>query len=164
MSGLRIVMAWLFTGILVTSFPAFAFERVFTTPEERAQLDMVRYRHSDGTTDSEAGVPEDRHTLSVEGLVHRPGGRDVVWVNKRSRYVQEQGRHDWRLVPMNRQPAVEVRLKDSERYTLKPGQSLLLDQGRLQESFESPAPQASDSMSSAEDASTEEPDPAGVTE
>jgi hypothetical protein len=101
--------------------------RLFTTPEQRAQL-------TQGLTSS--GAPSAAPSQSgakVQGVIRRGDGTALVWVNGKP-LGKGQSFDGARVLDANRRRAV-VQPPKGDPITLKPGQSLS-DDGRVQDAWE----------------------------
>jgi hypothetical protein len=99
--------------------------RLFTTPQERYQLDVARGLIAPPPAPPVAApAPPPPAPLTVDGFVRRSAGRSTVWVNQASqdaRPAQFSG-------PAN-QPRVTLTLPGGARVKVKPGQTIDANNG-----------------------------------
>jgi hypothetical protein len=122
--------------------------RLFLTPEQRAQLDIVRARRDPRVpvaTDAEpvaaapaAPVPQGPDTVTYNGVVRRSDGKSTVWINGKA--VDERQRirsaHEVSVVGMRADGAVAVAIPQASRTaSLKVGQRLDVNSGRIEEGY-----------------------------
>lgn len=121
----------------------FADQRLFTTAEQRAQLDTMRAR-MDGDLDDEeeiltaAGVaitdddaevePETESPIGVRGFVQRSGGPPALWFDDGSDIDTDRGRIEGR--------EVVITLPDGRTVRLKPGQIYDPERGEVVDHFQ----------------------------
>ncbi len=123
----RLVLAWLLgTG---TGAGAEELGRLFSTPEERDRLDLVRTSGEPAArsdSGSRAAPAQTTSRLSVNGLVMRERGPDAVWINgervsrgERTREgIRGQGEEGARVRVILPQDAGVVRLKAGQQIDL----------------------------------------------
>ena len=70
---------------ITTGAEAEALGRLFFTPEQRAQLEYSRQQSGQ----AQDGV----HTLAVNGIVQKQGGRRTVWINGIAQPVDKSDEH-----------------------------------------------------------------------
>lgn len=121
--------------------------RLFFTPEQRAQLDVIRARRDPrqpvptgaepvGTTP--APTPQGPDTVTYNGVVRRSDGKSTVWINGKP--IDERSRirasRDVNVVGMRADGAVSVAIPQASRAaSLKVGQRLDVESGRIGESY-----------------------------
>jgi hypothetical protein len=122
--------------------------RLFLTPEQRAQLDIVRARRDprlavapEGehvATAPAAPVPQGPDTVTYSGVVRRSDGKSTLWINGKA--VDERhrirGAHEVNVVGMRADGAVSVAIPQAPRTaSLKVGQRLDVGSGRVEEGY-----------------------------
>ena len=152
----RLALYVLFLAVVVThavaeeTYPSLPFKRLFTTVEERDVLNKNRFNFLGDTTinidennkNSLAEVVEKEREedanrkIIFSGLVVRPDGKNVVWIDGRSQYSGDPKPEDVKAVPLRRDP-LKVSIRANRRIkTLKPGQVWTMSDNSVQESFE----------------------------
>lgn len=139
------LLACLITGLVVaasTSAAEFAGQRLFTTAEQRTQLDAMRARMDGDVDDDEellsaAGVaitdddtevePESESPVGVRGFVQRSGGPPALWLDDDSDIDTDRGRIEGR--------EVVITLPDGRTVRLKPGQVYDPASGEVKDAF-----------------------------
>ncbi len=105
--------------------------RLFYTPQQRAQMDILRLRNG-----GQLSAYEVSQRITVNGLVQRSSGKDTAWVNRTARdahnaitagAIGNRGRAA---------PAVTIELPSGKNVNLKAGQSYDLNSGRVSEPYE----------------------------
>jgi len=123
------------------------FGRLLTTPEERALLETLRHRRTaEGAPEGEVaqgGAADEARVYTLKGLVRRPDGHHVVWLN-RGNTLDGSSTVDGAGVELKKagRKGVPIRLPgDAGRVVLKPGQSYDLATGERYDVFEAAAPE-----------------------
>jgi hypothetical protein len=104
----------LFALAVLSNAQAADLGRLFFTPEERAQMERQHVLTADEASN-------ESHTLIVNGMIQRDGGKRIIWVNGEQ---QTAGSADSRapatvpVIPPGKTTPIEVKV----------GQRLLLDQ------------------------------------
>ena len=131
---------------LASFAPAMAAEppapRLFTTAEQRAQLDRVRHEvpaepEPDAAPPSRAAAPpEPPPPVHLRGFVRRSGGPEAVWVNDDST-LGDVGLGEGLHVDSGRIEGndVVIRLRDGRTIRLKPGQTWDPERGAVRDAF-----------------------------
>lgn len=103
-----------------------AIGRLFTTPQERYQIDVARGLIAPPSPDpapAEAGEPDPPPApVTVNGVVRRSGGKSTVWLNQQ----EEQQR-------LGKQSGVSVTLPSGRQVRIKPGQSVDMNTGAVRD-------------------------------
>lgn len=136
--GAGLYVAALLCLMVVAPSPASAepapFGRLFTSPEERAELDRIRYaKRPDKPRAADkprvAPVPEAEPEVVLkgfryDGMVRRSGGPATAWVDGRPVLVGAADEQGLELdLPDTRSPDLQVNLpRHAEPVTLQPGQ------------------------------------------
>lgn len=122
--------------------------RLFFTPDQRAQLDILRARRDPRqpvTADADPvaaapapAPPQGPDTVTYNGVVRRSDGKSTVWINGKA--VDERNRvrgaHDVDVVGMRADGGVAVVIPQASRVaSLKVGQLLEVNSGRIEESY-----------------------------
>jgi hypothetical protein len=122
--------------------------RLFFTPAQRASLDVARSQRARATLATEeteetvataAPVPQ---TITYDGMVRRSDGKTTVWIN--SRPVVDKGPSPAVVGQVRPDGSVTLQVPQSGRsVVLKPGQSIELLSGAVEERFtrKPPAPE-----------------------
>lgn len=93
--------------------------RLFTTPEQRAQLDAQRYGPPPGTPAPPAPPPPPpppAPPVELNGVVERSSGRSTVWLN------QAPQQEPYNQLDQARGGTLSLRLSNGQVVLLKPGQ------------------------------------------
>ena len=116
-----------------------AFQRLFTTPNERLLLDKKRQRILHPThvkKKRKKPYKELPQNLSINGFILREDGRNTVWINGKATKHKSRTEHGVRIRTDKRREKVRISLPDSgKRITLKAGQSFNTQDGKVQESY-----------------------------
>ena len=149
--------------ISVSAPAADGLGRLFLTPDQRAQLDVARVKRDqrspiNSAAPPAAAVPQGPDIVTYNGVVRRSDGKSTVWINGRP--VNERSRmrndNDVNVLGMRRDGAVSVAIPQTDRTaSLKVGQSLDVNSGRIEESYARRAPLPRD----LENAATASPHP-----
>ncbi len=119
--------------------------RLFLTPEQRAQLEIVRAqrdRRLPITLETEpapvAPVAQGPEIVTYDGMVRRSDGKSTVWINGKP--VNERNRirsdNEVSVTGLRRDGAVSVAIPLAERKaSLKVGQRLDVNSGKINESY-----------------------------
>ena len=117
--------------------------RLFFTPEQRAQLDIVRAQRdprqpvvaeTERAVSPPAPAPQGPDTVTYNGVVRRSDGKSTVWINgkpidERSRI---RGSREVNVVGMRKDGAVYVAVPQASRTaSLRVGQRLEVESGRI---------------------------------
>ena len=116
--------------------------RLFFTPAQRAQLNSHHYLPTPAVTTPEvlADAPDAEHSLTVNGIVQRSGGKRTAWINGAAKTV-EQGDENPTSVMVNLPDQnKKVRLKVGQRVILTPPANT----NATKPSAEEPAPASED--------------------
>jgi hypothetical protein len=106
-------------------------QRLFTTPQQRDELNELRKNPHPGT---EPPVPQPPPYITFNGLVTRSVGPTTLWMNNESSRFQEGFKVD---EPQRQGLVVPIQLAGQRTgFTLKPGQTLNTLNGEIQENFE----------------------------
>ena len=109
--------------------------RLFFTPEQRAQLDVLRTQRAVATKVREEPVPE---FVTYSGIVRRSDGKATVWVNGELLTEAELRNKQSIVGSVGRDGRVRLQTPQATGTTqvqLKVGQSAELLSGRIDESF-----------------------------
>jgi len=119
--------------------------RLFTTPETRARLDQLRARHDySKPVTRQAEETQPVPTLTVNGLVLRSDGRRTTWING-SAILEGEPTREGVQVEIGRKLEDGVRLMLPQGFRtvrLKPGEKLMLPEGRVLDAYEQEAAEA----------------------
>jgi len=119
-----------------TSWATEGLYRLFTTPQERATLNLERAKPPPPPPNTDKGVsisPKLPATLTLNGLIIRSQGPTTVWVNGKNQIYQpgfkiEINQRQGITVPIN------LQLSQSQRLiSLKPGQIINTLDGKVKE-------------------------------
>ena len=139
-------MKWL-TALLLLALPQIAqaadpvpVGRIFFTPEQRAQLDLLRTQKAVASKVRDEPVPEN---VTYNGIVRRSDGKATVWVNNEAMTDAELrvkqsivGRIDRNGQILLQTPQVT----GAGQLQLKVGQSAELLSGKIDETYAAPRP------------------------
>ena len=119
--------------LLISAASAQGFGRLFSTPEERRDLDTLRRK-------GEPSPPETRVSpshLTVNGLVIRDRGPDSVWINGERVSRSGRTREGIRVQGKAKGARVHVILPhDAGSVLLKAGQNVDLETGSVRDAYE----------------------------
>ena len=125
--------------------------RLFLTPEQRAQLDVVREkrdRRLPVTTETEAApvvtapTPQGPDVVTYNGVVRRSDGKSTVWINGKPVNERDKGQtaSDVTVLGVGRDGTVSVSVPHvGRRASLKVGQSLDVNAGTIGEPYTWPS-------------------------
>ena len=96
-SKIILLLSFVFTGICTTQAASDDFGRLFTTPEERKKLQVLRYAAPELDEEIEIIVEEfdvveeevktrDINGITLNGIVYRKGNKSTVWLNGSNSY------------------------------------------------------------------------------
>lgn len=135
--------------------------RLFFTPAQRASLDVARSQRARTTLANErteqdaAPVPQ---TITYGGLVRRSDGRTTVWINNQAVREREPAGGGAIVSRIRPDGSITLQAPQSGRsYDLKPGQSVELLSGTVEEGFSrrtAPRPESKPGAKPAVDART----------
>jgi hypothetical protein len=139
----------LFLLIFFYSYTALSADnlgRLFLTPEQRAQLEIVRAqrdRRLPVTADTEVSlkatpVPQGPEVVTYNGVVRRSDGKSTVWISGKPINEPNSGKHDGvvNVLDLQGDGAVSVAVPQAARTaSLKVGQRLEVTSGRVEESY-----------------------------
>lgn len=118
--------------------------RLFLTPEQRAQLDLVRVkRDQHQTTNSDASMPAmaapaGPGVVTYNGMVKRSDGKSTVWINGKPVNERDRTRKDAEVnvLGLRNDGAVSLAIPQANRIaSLKVGQNLEVTSGRIDEAY-----------------------------
>ena len=95
--------------------------RLFTTPEERRQLDVARGTIAAPPAPPAAPAPPPPQPVTVNGVVRRSGGAATVWLNQEAQSANVNGSR------------VTVTLPSGNKVRIKPGQTVDMNTGAVTE-------------------------------
>lgn len=95
--------------------------RLFFTPAQRTQLDRHKQLSAPTITnaDTATDAPANEHSLTVNGIVQRNGGKRTAWINGAARTVGQSDDNTSVMVNLPDQNK-SVRLKVGQRVLLSP--------------------------------------------
>ena len=96
--------------------------RLFFTPAQRAQLNSHHYLSAPAVTTPEvlADAPETEHSLTVNGIVQRSGGKRTAWINGAAKTVESTDDNTSSVMVNLPDQNKMVRLKVGQRITINP--------------------------------------------
>lgn len=123
--------------------------RLFTTPEQRMQLDQLRYHRQEIVVEVPEIAPEPEPAIvevelidpiTVRGIVHRRGGSNTAWINDGATFRGDMQTQYFKVNPddIDKKGYVRIRLpgeRDSLR--LRVGQSYEPSTGKTHDVIES---------------------------
>lgn len=132
MSAIRLL---LIIALGMAALPAQAMDiaagRIFFTPEQRTQLDMLRKQKAIAAKTSDEPVPE---TVTFNGIVRRNDGKTTVWLNNEALSESDLQNKQSIVGSIGRDGRVTLQAPQSA-VELKVGQSATLFSGKVDESF-----------------------------
>lgn len=141
---LKIALFWgiigLFLGFFAWAVQAEPLQRLFMTPEQRAELDKLRFAPLPNTPEAkQTEIPEPPTQISFRGVVSLPRQAPVVFLDYPNANNNERPSFDAKLVSTPH-PQLEVTLlKSGKVVTLKPGQVLETSNGKVTDIYENPS-------------------------
>jgi len=117
--------------------------RLFTTPQERAQLDLLRQKerqHPAASADSadSTGTPEFEEA-TLDGYVTRSSGKNTAWINQTPHSEAEQV-NSLKVVQMPGHVAqISMLTRDGRRVKVKVGDTLDRVTGKVRKIYDAPA-------------------------
>ncbi len=138
----RIILfpGFMFAGISTVQATSDDFGRLFTTPEERKKLQLLRYAAPETDAETELVVEEKTETRDIEGItlngiVYRKGNKSTVWLNDSNSHEGDPASEYYRI---NRKdinaekvsitvPEVDLQFDLKVGQTYQPNDRLLLD-------------------------------------
>lgn len=108
-----------------------AVGRIFFTPEQRTQLDMLRTQKALASQKSDEPVPE---TVTYSGIVRRSDGKATVWINNEALSEADLRNKQSIVGSIGRDGQVTLQAPQTA-VQLKVGQSATLFSGKVDESF-----------------------------
>ena len=128
--------------LLTPSAQAEGLGRLFFTPAQRAQLNSHHYLPTPAVTTPEvlADAPEAEHSLTVNGIVQRSGGKRTAWINGAAKTVEQSDESPTSVMVNLPDQNKKVRLKVGQRVILTPPANT----NAAKPSAEEPAPASED--------------------
>jgi hypothetical protein len=121
--------------VVIMALPVQAAEpaagRIFFTPEQRTQLDMLRKQKAITSQARDEPVPE---TVTFNGIVRRNDGKTTVWLNNEALSETDLRGKQSMVGSIGRDGRVTLRAPQSA-VELKVGQSATLFSGKVDESY-----------------------------
>jgi hypothetical protein len=113
-------------------FDESALGRLFTTPQQRHQIDAFRKGKSTGAMHDQTS-PAD---VKIQGMVIRSDGKSTVWVNgKNTLESSKVGGVDVKLKSLNHKTDRVTVVINKKAVRLKPGQVWSEDNGKVTDSY-----------------------------
>jgi len=140
-----VLVAWTIAPALL---PAQSLQRIFSTPEMRAELDRLRFQEASGVVIEEpveepfidiptVMINEEKELIyALGGSMRKADGSYTVWVND---VAYDQGNLPENMELLSPFSQGQLRIRDSgsgANYDVKPGQVLNLTTGQLYESYQ----------------------------
>jgi hypothetical protein len=110
-----------------------AVGRIFFTPEQRAQLDLLRNQKAIASQKSDEPVPE---IVTYNGIIRRSDGKATVWINNEALSEADLRNKQSIVGSIGRDGQVTLQAPQTA-VQLKVGQSATLFSGKVEESFTS---------------------------
>lgn len=139
---LKIALFWgiisMFLGFFALAVQAEPLQRLFMTPEQRAELDKLRFAPLPNTPEAkQTEIPDPPARISFRGVVSLPRQAPVVFLD----YANNNERPSFDAKLMNTpSPQLEVTLlKSGKVVILKPGQVLETSNGKITEIYNNPS-------------------------
>jgi hypothetical protein len=140
--ALRILL--MLSAALTVSTPSVAQQeplgRLFFTPAQRSSLDVARSQRARTTlstevTEEQQAAPQ-AQTITYGGMVRRSDGKSTVWINGRPVNEEQAASGPTVVGRVRNDGSISVQVPQSGRnIELKPGQSLELLSGTIEESY-----------------------------
>ena len=137
-----ILRATVFALILIgLSPPSHANEmrvgRLFTTPQERAELDRMRLSGTSVVSEQPDTSRAPDANITINGYVLRNGsGKSTVWINAKPQHQNDETEGPTILSRQGQANAVALRLSSGRQVHLKAGQSMEIASGQIREGYE----------------------------
>lgn len=114
--------------------------RLFFTPAQRSSLDVARSQRARATLSTEATgeqpAPLQEQTITYGGMVRRSDGKSTIWINGRPVTEWEAVRGGTVVGKVRADGSVSIQAPQAgRRVDLKPGQSLELLSGTVEEGY-----------------------------
>lgn len=141
---LKLALFWgligMFLGFFALAVQAEPLQRLFMTPEQRAELDKLRFAPLPNTPEAkQTEIPEPPAQISFRGVVSLPRQAPVVFLDYPKVNNSERPSFDAKLIHTPH-PQLEVTLlKSGKVVALKPGQVLETSNGKITEIYENPS-------------------------
>ncbi|MDD2814881.1 MAG: hypothetical protein PHP00_03985 [Thiotrichaceae bacterium] len=141
---LKIALFWgligMFLGFCALAVQAEPLQRLFMTPEQRAELDKLRFAPLPNTPEAkQSEIPEPPAQISFRGVVSLPRQAPVVFLDYPNANNNERPSFDAKLMNTP-SPQLEVTLlKSGKVVMLKPGQVLETSNGKVTEIYNNPS-------------------------
>jgi len=117
--------------------------RLFTTPQERARLDLLRERekqHPHATTDSAVAGEPDIDEATLDGYVTRSSGKNTAWINQNAHSEAERGNSLKVVQKPGHAAQISMLARDGRRVTIKVGDTLDRVTGKVRNIVDAPSP------------------------
>lgn len=138
----KLILLVVFCALVGGTVPATAQEpigRLFFTPAQRSSLDVARIQRARATLSTERVSEEAApvaQTITYDGMVRRSDGKSTVWINNRPVNDQEPVSGATLVGRVRADGSVSLQIPQSGRSVdLKPGQSIELLSGAVEESY-----------------------------
>jgi hypothetical protein len=112
--------------------------RLFFTPEQRTQLDMMRKQRAHRPPPMETAAPPEAPPPAIvtySGMVRRTDGRSTAWINNRPVHDRASADSDGPRARVDEDGAARITLPQQGSVRLKVGQTAELASGRIAESY-----------------------------
>jgi hypothetical protein len=141
---LKIALFWgligMFLGFFALAVQAEPLQRLFMNPEQRAELDKLRFVPLPNTPEAKQNeIPEPPAQISFRGVVSLPRQAPVVFLDYPNAHNNERPSFDAKLINMPSPQLQVILLKSGKVAMLKPGQVLETSSGKVTEIYENPS-------------------------
>lgn len=120
---------------LTMNSQSFAFDRLFTTPEEREAIDNIRYKRIESVVVPEIKKVSKPVKLTLSGVMARRGGQNTAWINGQA--VKESEIINQSKVNLINKSNVSINVAPLKgTITLRPGQRYISTQAGATEGYE----------------------------
>lgn len=114
-----------------------ALMRLFYSPAERALIDINRSIIKKTKPAAQGVTPVDQtQRIEVKGFLKRHGKPDVVWVNSKNTLKSNKPLSDVKVLKLQDNGKVKIKIKDKGIVRLKPGQFAVRSQQSIREAYE----------------------------
>ena len=140
----NILIAALIAPTLGLAADTKAVGRLFSTPSERAALDLLRQKTKLGSElilQTEPTVPDVpvqpvREQFTLDGFVRRSSGKNTTWINQMPQTEGETSRGIRVRQQISKAPTVSILLPSGKQLKLKAGQTFDQPTGKVSEVYE----------------------------
>lgn len=125
----KTLIAWCFLFSPLLYAEVSGFDRLFTTAQERKELQSLRNTASiiiiDNSEDDIIMYPRNLRPLTINGFLHRKDGKHAVWINQQESYQKLPNSTLWQIDQINvhdKKVSLNIPLEDL-KISLKVGET-----------------------------------------